>query len=111
MGQNFYVSEDFWQRDFAAASERAALAAGKRSHLYINGYPDGRVAYLGLNRQFNSFLNAIWSQPGWKFRPPQTLAEVGLVLELLLNAIGTLFKISDYAAPYIGGPVQTLQLP
>ena len=42
---------------------------------------------------------------------PQTLAEVGLVLELLLNAIGTLFKISDYAAPYIGGPVQTLQLP
>jgi len=68
MGQNFYVSEDFWQRDFAAASERAALAAGKRSHLYINGYPDGRVAYLGLNRQFNSFLNAIWSQPGWKFR-------------------------------------------
>jgi len=109
-GPDFYVSEDFWERDCKTPSARAALAAGSFANVYLNGYPDGRVAYWGLNRQFNSFLTAVWSQPSWKFSPPKTLDEIGLVLELLLNAIGTLFKISNYRAPYIGGHVQTLQL-
>ncbi len=110
MGQKFTVSEDFWHRDFAAPSVRAALSAGSRFAVYINGFPAGRIAYLGLMQHFESFLRAVWNTPGWLFRPPKTLAEVADLLELQLNAIGTMFKISDYSAPYIGGSVQTLHL-
>ncbi len=78
--------------------------------MYINGYPDGRIGYLALTKHFGEFLQAIWSEPQWRFRAPATLAESALLVDLQLRAIGTLFQISDYLAPYIGGDIQMERL-
>jgi hypothetical protein len=108
MGPTFAATEDFWTRDFSAASARAALAAGTGSMLYINGFPSGRSAYLGLMPHLRKFLEEIWGTAAWRFRPPKTLGEVAILVELHFSVIGAMFIMSDYSAPFIGGPVQTL---
>jgi hypothetical protein len=58
------------------------------------------------------FLGDVWSQqPTWKFRPPQSLAELASIVELQIRTIGTLYGMSDYAAPFIGGPPQIETIP
>lgn len=111
IGPTFDVTEDFWARDCVSADDRTALENGERSQLYINGFPAGRIAYLGLGRYLDEFLSHVWGNPDWSFRPPRTLGEVELFLRLRLSLIGTLFEASDYSAPLIGGPVKTLQIP
>lgn len=108
--ETFALSEDFWTRDYLTAETQNSLASGGQQ-MYINGYPAGRIGYLALTRHFGEFLRAIWSKPQWRFRAPATLAESALLVNLQLSAIGTLFQVSDYPAPYIGGDVQMEQLP
>ena len=40
---------------------------------YFNGTPHGRIAFHHFGQLFQDFLSAVWSQPNWKFRPPQSL--------------------------------------
>jgi hypothetical protein len=108
MGPTFAVTEDFWTRDYSTATARAALAAGTGSMLYINGFPSGRIAYLGLMPHLRKFLDEVWNTAAWRFRPPKTLDEVAILVELHFSVIGAMFRMSDYSAPFIGGPVQTL---
>jgi hypothetical protein len=75
--------------------------------MYFNGFPDGRIAYLGLSEALGRFLDSVWSNPDWKFSPPQTLEDVESLLKLRMSVICTLFSMSDYPVPVIGGPVQT----
>ena len=106
----FTVSEDFWTRDYLTAETQHALRSGGEQ-IYINGYPAGRIGYLALMKHFGQFMRAIWSEPQWRFRRPVTLAESALLVDLQLRAIGALFQISDYPAPYIGGDAQIELLP
>lgn len=108
--EGFAISEDFWTRDYLTVAVRNALASGGQQ-LYINGYPDGRIGYLVLMKYFGEFLQAIWSKPEWRFRAPATLEEASQLVDLQLRTIGTLFQISNYPAPYIGGDVQVERLP
>ena len=106
----FDVTEDFWCRDYANPVVRAALAAG-REQRYFNGFPAGRIAYLGFVDGFNDFLGQVWQQPTWKFRPPQNVDELAGFVELEVRAICTMFASSDYDAAYIGGEVQIVKIP
>lgn len=100
------LSEDFWARDYPQNNgTRLALAVGGWQS-YFNGFPQGRIAYLGLSRRLSHFFSEVRSVPGWKFRAPQSLAEVGAIAELELRVVDVMFRISDYAAPYIGGAPQ-----
>ena len=108
--EHFAANEQFWSRDCATPRKRQVLAEGAGYQLYINGFPSGRVAYLGLSQQLGAFFEDVWNNADWQFRRPQTIEEVALLLELQVHAIGTLFTVSDYAAPPIGGPVQILTL-
>ena len=108
MGSSFTVSEDFWTRDYVKPSDRAALTVGPGYALYINGFPSGRIAYFGLMPLLRKFFEDVWSTANWQFRPPKTLDEVAILLELHISVVVAMFKISDYSAPFIGGPVQTL---
>lgn len=101
----FELSEDFWTRDFKPRSARDDPNVDV-TWRYFNGLPEGRIAYLGLVNLLPDFFNGVWNQPGWKFRPPRNAVELGAFMELEVRTIGTLFVSSDYAAPYIGGPVQ-----
>lgn len=106
----FQATEDFWTRDHQTPEIRSTLGSGGYQ-LYINGYPAGRIGYLALMRHFGEFLRAVWGESRWSFRAPRTLDETSLLVELQMRAIGTLFTISDYPAPYIGGDIQIEQLP
>jgi hypothetical protein len=108
VGSTFVASEDFWSRDCSTQAARAAFAVGSTWMLYINGYPSGRIAYLGVMQYLRQFCETVWSTPGWKFRPPQTLEERALLLALQLQVIGGMFSLSNYPAPLIGGPTQQL---
>lgn len=73
---------------------------------YFNGTPDGRIAFHHFGQLFEGFLRAVWSQPNWEFRPPQSLDELASIVELQIRTIGTLYGMSDYHAPFIGGDPQ-----
>jgi hypothetical protein len=104
------VSEDYWQRDYL--TDHGNLPpGGYRS--YFNGTPHGRIAFQQFARHFRSYLESIWDRPEWNFRGPETLDELAALVDLQIRTIGTLYQMSDYPAPYIGGEPQvvTIQRP
>jgi hypothetical protein len=101
---NYQVTEDFWTRDYPQAPVGMFATGG--SQRYFNGYPSGRIAYLGAMRMLEEFYGRIWREPSWKFRPPRSLDELAAFVRLELETINTLFTSSDYPTPYIGGLIQ-----
>jgi hypothetical protein len=113
-GDAFLSSEDFWSRDCHHQDSPTGfpLDAGiYKYQYYVNGYPEGRIGYVGAQAQLNSFFQTMWGNPAWKFRPPHTLQESICFVRLLMSVINGLFDVSDYAAPYIGGDVQIIGIP
>ena len=102
---SFQISEDFWTRDYMNPGVQDALEAGTEQR-YFNGYPAGRIAYLGFMLRLGHFLRQTWADPAWKFRAPRSVDELARFVDLEIRAIGAMFFSSDYAAPYIGGTVQ-----
>jgi len=100
------LSDDFWARDYPQQRETQVAMAIGGWHSYFNGFPEGRIAYLGLTRAFNAFFRQMWSVPGWMFRPPASLEEMGAFAEVELRAMDALSRSSDYPARYIGGEPQ-----
>jgi hypothetical protein len=103
MRDEFFVSEDYWSRDYPR--NRAAIDAGMEWN-YFNGTPDGLGSFIRFGPMFQSFLQQVWAQPGWHFRPPTNLREEAALVELKIRVVGTLFQSSDYSAPSVGGPPQ-----
>jgi hypothetical protein len=102
----FQVSEDFWHRDYLSPITRAAIRGGGYQN-YFNGFPPGRIAFLGLSQMFQAFLHQVWwEHPEWRFRPPSALDELSSFVALEIQAVCTMFGSSDYPAPYVGGDVQ-----
>lgn len=101
----FQVTEDFWTRDHNQPDVRDAFDAGGYQ-TYFNGTPDGRIAFVQFGQIFGAFLQRVWSQPNWKFRAPQSLDELASLVKLQIRTVGTLYEISDYRAPFIGGEPQ-----
>lgn len=106
---NYQVTEDFWTRDYPQAPAGMFTAGG--SQRYFNGYPSGRIAYLGAMRKLQEFYEQVWREPSWKFRRPASLDELAAFVQLELETINTLFTSSDYPAPYIGGVIQIEKIP
>ena len=109
IGATFQVSEDFWQRDYKESQEQGTVDPG-RYQTYFNGTPDGRVAFHYFGQLFNGFLHAVWNQPTWRFRPPESLDELATVVDLQIRTIGTLFGMSTYHAPLVGGLPQIMKI-
>jgi hypothetical protein len=101
---NYQVTEDFWTRDYPKTP--AGMFAAGGSQRYFNGFPSGRIAYLGAWQMLQRFYEQVWSEPNWKFRRPETLDELASFVRLELETINTLFTSSDYPSPYIGGSIQ-----
>jgi len=102
---HFDVSEDFWHRDYLNPGVQSALEVGSEQR-YFNGYPPGRIAYLGFIQRLGIFLKDVWSQPRWRFRAPRTVDELARFVDFEIRAIGAMFHSSGYSAPFIGGTVQ-----
>jgi hypothetical protein len=108
--EQFQVSEDFWTRDCPNGNLMEALESGG-FQIYINGYPSGRIAYVGVINQLTDFFAQLWRNTEWKFRPPQSLTETALFVKLYMSIISTLFQVSNYPAPIIGGATQICEIP
>lgn len=108
--ENFGISEDFWNRDCPKFNLMQEFQKGV-GQIYINGFASGRISFLALQRVMEQFLRGIWGYPSWKFRPPRSLDENKLLIDLYIRIIGNLFEISDYSAPFIGGDPQTFAIP
>ncbi len=106
----FQVTEDFWTRDCPNSKLMEAFQEGAYQ-IYVNGFASGRIGFVALQNIMNPFFREIWNNPNWKFRPPHSLEESKLLVELNVKIIATLFEISDYPAPVIGGAVQTHLIP
>jgi len=108
--ENFGVSEDFWNRDCPKFNLLQEFQRGV-GQIYINGFASGRISFLALQRNMTHFFRGIWGNPTWNFRPPHSLDENRLLIEMYIRIIGTLFEISDYSAPFIGGDPRTYAIP
>jgi len=106
----FAVSEDFWTRDCPKSNLLSAFQSGTYM-IYINGFASGRIGFVALQSSMKSFFETIWGQQNWKFRRPRSLAETVLFVKLYMNIIDTLFQVSDYEAPFIGGGYQIHEIP
>ncbi|MCB0240596.1 MAG: hypothetical protein KDH08_18600 [Anaerolineae bacterium] len=107
----FCVTEDFWTRDCPKYKLLESFQQEGYYQLYINGFASGRISYVALQSIINQVLFQIWNNPQWSFRPPKSLEEAEALIKQFMNLIGTLFMLSDYHAPLIGGDVQTYLIP
>jgi hypothetical protein len=110
IGDKFTTSEDYWIRDYDKYNLEEVLKLGGY-HLYINGFPSARIAYLGLIKNMKQFFEELWSEPAWSFRPPHSLDETKLFVEMFLRVITTMFAVSDYRVQYVGGAPQVHSIP
>lgn len=106
---NYQVTEDFWARDYPQTPVGTFASGG--SQRYFNGFPSGRIAYLGAMQKLQEFYEQVWNEPSWKFRRPASLDELAAFVQLELETINTLFTSSDYPSPYIGGVIQIEKIP
>ena len=110
----FHVSEDFWTRD---CPQHHLMQAFQQGHywVYVNGFAAGRMSFVMLQQVLNQAYWTIWrnpwNNPNWGFRPPRSLEETKALVKLNVQAICTLFQLSDYSAPYIGGNIQMHLIP
>jgi hypothetical protein len=98
----FQVTEDFWQRDWQQHNIAHVFSQGGYQ-IYTNGFTSGRVSYIILQQYMTQFFKQIWQNPTWSFRPPISLKEASLIVDLYIRTIGVLFQLSNYSAPFIGG--------
>jgi len=106
---NFQVSEDFWKRDYQSDLEEG-IVDHDRYRTYFNGTPDGRIAFYYFGQIFDGFLRSVWNHPTWNFRAPRSLAELAAIIDLEIRTIGTLYRVSDYPAPLVGGEPQIAEI-
>jgi len=112
--ETFVSSEDFWGRDCKHTDVPTGFLSDDASYepqWYANGFPEGRIAYVGALTFLRPYFHTLWHTPGWKFRPPRTLHESMCFVEMFMSLIHGLFDISDYAVPYIGGNIQLIGIP
>jgi hypothetical protein len=79
-GAEFFVSEEFWSRDYRSEQNRETVASGG-AHLYLNGSPKTRIAYLVLNQRLHDFYRQTWAASK-RFRSPRTLQELATLIEI-----------------------------
>lgn len=111
--ENFAISEDFWKRDYLNNNLKETFQDPNyySKQIYVNGFPPGRIGFNIIQTQLDRFFLYFWNVRDWKFRPPKTLEETKLYVEIYMQVINSLFIMSDYNARYIGGKTQTLLIP
>ena len=109
IAERFEKSEDFWTK-FSNIQELTQWFQNGYQ-VFGNGYVAGRIGFFILLPKMAEFLDVIWGNPNRKFRPPETIEETELLVKLYFQVISTLFAISDYSAPFIGGDIQTCVIP
>jgi len=111
--ENFAISEDFWNRDYRNNNLKETFQDPNQYsyQIYVNGLAPGRIGFNIIRTQLDRFFSSFWNVRDWKFRPPKTLKETKLYVEIYMQVINSLFIMSDYNARYIGGKTQTLLIP
>jgi hypothetical protein len=110
--QTFNASEEFWSK--ADQSNQSGFPPDSDHYqyqVYANGFPEGRIGYMAVQRPLSDFFSTMWSNPAWKFRPPANLDESARFVHLYMSIINGLFEASDYSAPFIGGQIQLCSIP
>lgn len=106
--QDFLLTEDLWSRDRPASQGKVDPVL---PFLYANGTPEARTNFMEISTGLLRHLKtSVWTRPGWLFHAPRNAEELALVAEFLVRGVTTLFKVSDYAGPPVGGEVQNLAI-
>jgi hypothetical protein len=82
--------------------------------VYMNGMPSGRIAYATVRSALEKLWEGFWNmkgQKGWEFRAPNNIDDTAILVEFYMRTITTLFQVSDYPIPYIGGGIQMTKIP
>ncbi len=106
----FMVEEQLLGRDYSKYDLAKAFEQGGW-HMYINGFPPGRIVYMQLIHQLNESFKIIWNNPNWPFKPPSTLKETEAFVKLRMQFIATLFQSTKNDEQTIGGEIETLSIP
>jgi hypothetical protein len=98
--REFFVTEEFWGRDYQDAHTKDTIKSGG-AHLYINGFPGSRLSYLVLNQRMLDLYREMWSSSE-RFHSPQSLKELATLLELDMRLTLAMLGHADedHAAPH-----------
>jgi len=111
-GEEFTISEDFWNRDCLERDFMKEFKKGTKIYrLYINGMAEARISFNILQDDILAFLRKVWANSNWKFRPPNSLDEMLILIELYMEVITKMFRISNYDVFYVGGSIQSYLIP
>ena len=103
-GGRFHVTEEFWTRDYLDRDTRETIASGG-AHIYLNGYPAERIAYMLLNQRIHGFYQEIWASSS-RYRRPRSLIELARFIELSLDATATFLGVGDHADGRMTSPLE-----
>lgn len=103
------ISEDFWSKQDNQPLDK--IFSGRKGFIFCNGFPSGRQIYFNLLNRMAKLRSEVWRNDNWKFRPPQNISEEAEVLKKDMEQVNVFFAQSNYSAPFIGGPIETLGLP
>jgi hypothetical protein len=79
-GRNFMVSEVFWSLDYSRDETKDTLRSGG-ARIYLDGFPENRVAYMLLHHRLHDFYNQAWGSSN-RFRRPRSLRDITSLIEL-----------------------------
>jgi hypothetical protein len=79
-GRAFTRTEEFWELDYPRKETREALREGG-AHMYLDGYPKKRLAYMVLHMRLHDFYRQVWHSSEM-FRRPSTIADIAQLVEL-----------------------------
>jgi hypothetical protein len=102
-------SEDFWTVYGGRPLDQ--VFANRFGQIFCNGFPSGRQVYFALLQRMAELRAQVWGNPNWRFRPPNSIDEEADLLRLDMEQINAFFRQSNYSAPFIGGPIETLNIP
>jgi hypothetical protein len=109
--REFLATEEFWSRDHLEQQTIENVGSGG-AHLYLNGYPEGRVPYLVLNQRMHDLYRQLWNSSD-RFRSPRTLRDIATLVDLDMRVTLALLGHGDLQAGIMttGGVVEIEMVP
>jgi hypothetical protein len=109
-GRKFIVSEVFWSLDYPRAETRAALRDGG-ARMYLDGFPEQRIAYMLLHLRIHEFYEQLWRSGSRMFQRPRSLEDIASLVELDMRIAATFLMTGDNGLGRAGDSLEVEVIP
>jgi hypothetical protein len=109
-GREFIASEVFWSLDYRGEETRDTLREGG-ARVYLDGFPDKRIAYMLLHKRIHDFYEQVWRSGSKMFHRPRSLEDIAALVELDMRVAATFLVSDDHRLGRAGDSLEVEVLP